>query len=93
MEFLRKITGKDIAKSSRSGIFKPKLQAEILQNYTEVEYLKQNYRYRYYKILKWWDFKTKITGRDIANFSRSEITGEDIAKFSRVEISGTKLQP
>ena len=45
----------------------------MLKNYQKVEVLNQNYRQKYYRILKNWDFKTKVIGRDIAKFSRGEI--------------------
>ena len=45
----------NIANFSIGGILKPKIQTETLQNYQEVEFLKQKYRQRYFKILKWWD--------------------------------------
>ena len=39
-----------------------------------MESLKQNYRQRYCRILKWWNFKSKITGIYIAKLSRGGIS-------------------
>ena len=51
-----RVTGIDISKSSSGGVFKTKLQSEILQNFKEVTFLDQNYRQGYCKILKKWNF-------------------------------------
>ena len=60
----------------------------MLQNSQEVEFQNQNYKQRYCKSLKRWNFWTKITDRNIAKFSRggiyeTKITGRDIARASR----------
>ena len=62
-----------MAKSSSGDILKPNLRAEIWQNYQEVEFINKNYRQRYCKIIKGWNFITKITGRYIAIFSRGGV--------------------
>ena len=41
-----KITGKNIVKFLRGGFYKSSLQAEILQNYQEVEFINQYYRHK-----------------------------------------------
>ena len=40
-----------IAKVLRGGIYKTEIQAEILQNFQEVEFINQDYRQKYSKIL------------------------------------------
>ena len=50
-----KITVRNIAKFSRGGIYKPSLQAEILQNYQEVEFINHHYRQKSCKIKKRWN--------------------------------------
>ena len=70
---LTNITGINIEKLSRGGIYKPKLQAEILQNPEEVKSINQYYRQKYCKILKRWDLLTKITGINIEISGRGEI--------------------
>ena len=50
-----KITVRNIAKFSRGGIYKPSLQAEILQNSQVVELINHQYRQKYCKILNRWD--------------------------------------
>ena len=67
---MSKITGKNIAKFSRGGVFKPKLQAEILQTSQEVESKNQNYRQKYCKMIKRWNLQTRITGKHIKKFQR-----------------------
>ena len=44
VEFADKITGKNIAKFSRGGIYKPSVQVEVLQNDEEVEFINHHYR-------------------------------------------------
>ena len=43
---------KNIAEYRGGGIYKPTLQAEILQNPEELKYINQYYRHKYYKFLK-----------------------------------------
>ena len=40
-----------IAKVSRGGIYKTEIQAEILQNFQEAEFINQDYRHKYCKTL------------------------------------------
>ena len=47
-----KIIGKNIAKFWRGGIYKPSIQAEILKNSQEVEFINQDYRQKYCKTPK-----------------------------------------
>ena len=51
---------------------KTKLQAEILQNPQEVEFINQNYKKIYCKIIKRLYYIKTITGRYIAKFSKGE---------------------
>ena len=44
LEFTKQITGKNITNFSRGGIYKPSVQAEVFQNYQEVEFINHHYR-------------------------------------------------
>ena len=59
--------------SSSGRILKPKLRADILQNYQEVECINQNYRQIYGRILKRWNLENKIAGIAVAKFSRGGV--------------------
>ena len=45
--YIAQITGRNIAKFSRSGNYKTEIQADILQIFQEVDVLNQNYRKKY----------------------------------------------
>ena len=54
-------------------IYKLTLQAEISQNSQEVEFINQNYRQKYCKLLKRWNLWTKITGINVVKSWGGEI--------------------
>ena len=60
MEFAKHQYRQKYFKISRVGIYKPSVQAEILQNSQEVEFINHQYSQKYCKILKRWNLKKKV---------------------------------
>ena len=52
---------------------KPSVQAYILQNYQEAEFLNQNYRQKYCKILKRWIYKPGLQAKILQNSEETRV--------------------